>query len=55
MLLLHPASFRAADRLSLVYFSETLRLDLVQHPGKRVAAADVSGLYVEPIQVSDCK
>lgn len=57
MLLLHRVSFYAADALSLVYFMETFKLDLVQHPGKPIAAAavDLSGFYIEPIQVSDCK
>lgn len=56
MLLLHRVSFYAADALSLVYFMETFKLDLVQHPGKPIAAAvDLSGFYIESIQVSDCK
>lgn len=55
MLRLHQVSFCAADALSLVYFMETLKLDLVQHPGKPTAAVDLSGVYIEPIQVSDRK
>lgn len=55
MLLLHRVGFCAADALSLVYFMETFKLDPVQHPGKPTAAVDLSGFYIEPIQVSDCK
>lgn len=55
MLLLHRVSFYAADALSLVYFMETFKLDGIQHPGKPIAAAGSSGVYIEPIQVSDCK
>lgn len=55
MLLLHRVSFYAADALSLVYFMETFKLDLVQHPGKPLAAVGLSGFYIEPIQVSNCK
>lgn len=55
MLLLHRVSFYAADVLSLVYFMETFKLDGIQHPGKPIAAAASSGVYIQPIQVSDCK
>lgn len=56
MLLLHRVSFYAADALSLVYFMETFKLDRIQHAGKPIAAAaGSSGVYIEPIQVSDCK
>lgn len=55
MLLLHRVSSYAADALSLVYFMETFKLDGIQHPGKPTAAAVSSGVYIEPIQVSDCK
>lgn len=55
MLRLHQVSFGAADALSLVYFMETFKLDLVQHPGKPIAAVDLSGVYTKPIQVSDGK
>lgn len=56
MLLLHRVSFYAADALSLVYFMETFKLDRIQHAGKPIAAAaGLSGVYIEPIQVSDCK
>lgn len=55
MLLLQRVSFCAADALSRVYFMETFKLDLVQHPEKPIAAVDLSGVYIKPIQVSDCK
>lgn len=55
MLLLHRVSFYAADALSLVYFMETFKLDLVQHPGKPIAALGLRGFYSQPIQGSNCK
>jgi len=55
MLLLLRAGFYAADALSLVYFTETCKLDPVQHPGQPRAAVGWGGFHSEPIQVSDCK
>lgn len=34
--------FCAADVLSLVYFTETFKLDLVQRPGKQIASVGLS-------------
>lgn len=47
--------FCAADVLSLVYFTETFKLDLVQRPGKQIASVGLSWFSHQVHSVSSCK